>query len=105
MSLEFLLTHTSNIEKAKEMLMKVVYQKDISLYYQFRREIAVFKNTFGYSDDDLKPQIHVMVEPRGIMMRVRVLVHVRDKLTEQARIMESFTQLVQKESDIAFRQV
>ncbi len=105
MSLEFLLTHTSNIEKAKEMLMKVVYQKDISLYYQFRREIATFKNTFGYSDDDLKPQIHVMVEPRGIMLRIRVLVHVKNKLTEQARIMESFTELVQKQSDIAFRQV
>ena len=105
MSLEFLLTHTSNIEKAKEMLMKVVYQKDISLYYQFRREIAVFKNTFGYTDEDLKPQIHVTVEPRGIMLRIRVLVHVKNKLTEQARIMESFTELVQKESDIAFRQV
>lgn len=39
------------------------------------------------------------------MLRIRVLVHVRDKLAEQARIMESFTQLVQKESDIAFRQV
>ncbi len=64
MSLEFLLTHTSNIEKAKEILMQVVYQKDISLYYQFRKEIATFKNTFGYSDDDLKPQIHVAVEPR-----------------------------------------
>lgn len=105
MSLEFLMTHTSNTEKAKEILMKVVYKKDLSLYYQFRKEILVFKNTFGYSDDDLKPQIHVMVEPRWIMLRIRVLVHVRDKLAEQARIMESFTQLVQKESDIAFRQV
>lgn len=64
MSLEFLMTHTSNTEKAKEILMKVVYKKDLSLYYQFRKEILVFKNTFGYSDDDLKPQIHVMVEPR-----------------------------------------
>ncbi len=39
------------------------------------------------------------------MLRVRVMVHVRDKLTEQARIMESFAQLIQKEKDIAFREV
>ncbi len=64
MSLDFLLTHTSNIEKAKEILLKVVYKNDITLYYQFRREITLFKNTFGYSDEDLKPQTHVVVEPR-----------------------------------------
>ncbi len=46
-----------------------------------------------------------MSDPRGIVLRVRILVHVQDKLTEQSRIMEDFSILVQKESDVAFRTV
>ena len=60
--------------KTKEMLMKVVYQKDISLYYQFRRNSCFQKYFWLYRWWDLKPQIHVTVEPRGIMLRIRVLV-------------------------------
>lgn len=60
---------------------------------------------YGYTDEDLKPQIHIMTEARGIILRVRILIHVRDRITEQSRIMESFAVLVQKEKNVEMRQV
>ena len=64
-----------------------------------------FKATYKYTDEDLKPQVHIVSDPRGIILRVRVLVHVQDKLEEQSRIMEEFSTAVQREKDIAFRTV
>ncbi len=67
--------------------------------------MRILKNTYGYTDEDLKPQIHVVTEPRGVVLRVRILVHVKDRLSEQSRIMESFSTLVQKEKNVEMRQV
>jgi hypothetical protein len=105
MSIDFLLTHESDIQRAKELLMGVVWSEELSLYYSSRRELRILKNTYGYTDEDLKPQIHVVTEPRGVVLRVRILVHVKDRLSEQSRIMESFSTLVQKEKNVEMRQV
>lgn len=105
MSIDFLLTHESDIHRAKDILMSVVGSEELALYYSSRRELRLLKNTYGYTDDDLKPQIHVVTEPRGIILRVRILVHVRDRLSEQSRIMEAFSTLVQKEKNVEMRQV
>lgn len=105
MSIDFLLTHESDIHRAKELLMSVVGSEELALYYSSRRELKTLKNTYGYTDDDLKPQIHVVTEPRGIVLRVRILVHVKDRLSEQSRIMEKFSTLVQKEKNVEMRQV
>lgn len=105
MSLDFLLTHKSDIKRAKELLMQVVGSRELSLYYSSRRDLKLLKSTYGYTDEDLKPQIHTVVEPRGTNLRVRILVHVKDRLSEQSRIMESFSTLVQKEENVEMRQV
>lgn len=105
MSVDFLLTHTSDIERAKKLLLAIVCANELSLYYQARRELGAFKSMYHYTDDDLKPQIHVVNDPRGIILRIRVLVHVQDKLREQSRIMESFSNAIQKEEHVAFRSI
>lgn len=105
MSIDFILTHESDIHRAKEILMSVVGSEELALYYSSRRELKTLKNTYGYTDDDLKPQIHIVTEPRGIILRVRILVHVKDRLSEQSRIMEAFSTRVQKEKSVEMRQV
>lgn len=105
MTLDFLLTHQSDIERAKKLLLDVVCAKANNLYEQSRQELGTFKSTYKYTDKDLEPQVHIVSDPRGIILRVRVLVHVQDKLSEQSRIMEDFSTAVQKESSIAFRTV
>jgi small-conductance mechanosensitive channel len=105
MTLDFLLTHQSDINSAKKLLLDVVCEKEKILYETLRRDLNTFKATYKYMDSDLEPQIHVVSDPRGIILRVRVLVHVQDKLSEQSRIMEDFSTAVQKETAIAFRTV
>lgn len=105
MTIDFLLTHDSNIERAKKLLLDVVCIEEKNLYEASRSELRTFKSTYKYTDADLEPQVHVVSDPRGILLRVRVLVHVQDKLSEQSRIMEDFSTAVQKEKTIAFRTV
>lgn len=105
MSLDFLLTHDSDISRAKELLMEVVGSKELALYYSSRRELRLLKNTYGYTDEDLKPRIDVMTDSRGLTLRVRILIHVKDRLAEQSRITEEFATLVQQEEKVAMRQI
>lgn len=56
--------------------MEVVGYKSMPMYYNSRREINLFKSIYNFTDEDLKPQIHAVSEHRGIMLRVRMLVHV-----------------------------
>lgn len=85
--------------------MEVVGFKSMPMYYNSRREINLFKSIYNFTDDDLKPQIHTLTEHRGAMLRVRMLVHVKDRLEEQSRITESFIMRAQKEKNITLRQV
>jgi small-conductance mechanosensitive channel len=104
MTIDFLLTHQSNIEKAKQLLLDLT-RENRKLYDESHTELNAFKNTYKYGDEDLDSQIHVVSDPRGIILRVRVLVHVQDKLREESRIMEEFSAIIQKQKDIAFRTV
>ena len=102
---EFLLTHESDIARARELLMNVVGERDLSSYYHDRKEISHLKSNFGYTDNDVRPQINITNDPRGIILRAKVLVHFNERLAEQSRISEEFTLRVQKEKSVSLRQV
>ena len=104
MSVEFLLTHESNVEHAKEILTHIL-EKDQASERVHANEINAFKNMFHYGDDDIIPKIHITIEPRGIMLRARILVHVEDKISEQNSLTESFIEALKETSDITFRTV
>ena len=104
-SMDFLLDYTSDIARAKEVLMEVVGYKSMPMYYNSQREINFFKSIYNFTDDDLKPQIHALSEHRWIILRVRTLVHIRDRLEEQSRITETFITRVQKEKNISLHQI
>ena len=70
-----------------------------------RREIARLKSSFGYSDNDIRPQINVSNDPRGIILRAKVLVHFDKRVSEQSRISEEFSIRVQQEKNIEMRQI
>jgi len=63
-SMDFLLDYTSDIARAKEVLMEVVGYKSMPMYYNSQREINFFKSIYNFTDDDLKPQIHALSEHR-----------------------------------------
>lgn len=105
MTVDFLLTHQSDIQRAKDILLGIVSANKMTIYYQTRKELATFRSMYGYTEDDLTPKIHIMNEPRGIIVRIRILVHVQDRLQEQSRIMESFSAAIQNEKHVAFRSV
>lgn len=102
---EFILSHESDVVRARELLMEVIGEKDLWIYYHERREIARLKSTFGYSDNDIRPQINVSNDPRGIILRAKVLVHFDKRVSEQSRISEEFSIRVQQEKNIEMRQI
>ncbi|MBP7774086.1 mechanosensitive ion channel family protein [Candidatus Gracilibacteria bacterium] len=102
---EFILSHESDVVRARELLMEVIGEKDLGIYYHERREIARLKSTFGYSDNDIRPQINVSNDPRGIILRAKVLVHFDKRVSEQSRISEEFSIRVQQEKNIEMRQI
>lgn len=61
---DFLLTYESDIVAAKEILMEVVGYNALPQYYKSRKEINLFKFIYNFTDEDLKPQIHVLTDNR-----------------------------------------
>lgn len=59
---DFLLTYESDIKTAKDLLMEVVGYNALPQYYNSRREINLFKSIYNFTDEDLKPQIHVLTD-------------------------------------------
>lgn len=104
-SSDFLLTYESDIEAAKEILMEVVGYNALPQYYSSRKEINLFKSIYNFTDADLKPQIHVLTDHRGIILRVRNLVHMKDRFVEQSRIAETFISRIQKSKNIAMGKI
>lgn len=102
---DFLLTYESDIAAAKELLMEVVGYNALPQYYNSRKEISLFKSIYNFTDADLKPQIHVLTDHRGIILRVRNLVHMKDRFVEQSRIAETFISRVQKSKNIAMGKI
>ena len=103
-TVDFLLTHQSNIAKAKKILQNIVDTR-VRTYESNISEIKNFKKMYGYTDDDITPQIHVASDPRGTLLRVRVLVHVQDRISEQSRITELFSTAIQPEKSVTLRDV
>lgn len=101
LSNDFLLTYESDIAAAKELLMEVVGYNALPQYYSSRKEINLFKSIYNFTDADLKPQIHVLTDDKGIILRVRNLVHMKDRFAEQSRIAETFISRVQQSKNIA----
>lgn len=99
-SLDFLLTHTSDIERAREVLMDVIGQDDLTLYYNSRGVVNKLRYVYGYEDADLHPRIDVIVEPKGIILRAKVFTHVENILDIQTKISEDFCKKVQTEKKV-----
>lgn len=102
---DFLLTYDSDITAAKELLMEVVGYNALPQYYKSRKEISLFKFIYNFTDEDLKPQIHVLTDNKWITLRVRNLVHMTDRFAEQSRIVETFISRVQKEKKVTMAKV
>jgi Mechanosensitive ion channel len=102
---DFLLSYESDIVVAKELLMEVVWYNALPQYYKSRKEINLFKFIYNFTDEDLKPQIHVLTDNKWITLRVRNLVHMKDRFSEQSRIVETFISRVQKEKKVAMAKV
>ena len=99
-SLDFLLTHTSDIDRAREVLMEVIGQDDLTLYYTSRSVVNKLRYSYGYSEEDLHPRIDVIVEPKGILLRAKVFTHVENILDIQTKISEDFCKKIQAEEKI-----
>ena len=67
-SLDFLLTHTSDIDRAREVMMDVIGQDDLTLYYNSRSVINKLRYSYGYSEEDLHPRIDVIIEQKDTKM-------------------------------------
>jgi len=99
-SLDFLLTHTTDIDRAREVLMDVIGQDDLQLYYNSRSVVNKLRYSYGYSEEDIHPRIDVIIEPKGIMLRAKVFTHVDNILDIQTKISEDFCKKIQTEEKV-----
>lgn len=99
-SLDFILTHTSDIDRAREILMGIIGQQDLTLYYNSRNVLNKLRYTYGYSDSDLHPRIDVIVDTSGIILRAKVFVHVEDIINMRSKISEEFCKNIQREKNV-----
>lgn len=94
-SLDFVITHKSNIDRAREVLMEVIGQQDLTLYYKSRSIINKLRYTYGYNDADLHPRVDVIVDTSGIILRAKVFVHIEKDLDMRTKISEEFCKKIQ----------
>jgi small-conductance mechanosensitive channel len=99
-SLDFLLTHTSDIDHARNILMEILGQQDLTLYYNSRSVLNKLRYTYGYNEDDLHPRIDVIVDAKGIILRAKVFSHVETMYTLQTKISEEFCKRIFSEPSV-----
>jgi len=99
-SLDFILTHESNIDRAREVLMGIIWQQDLTLYYNSRSVLNKLRYTYGYDDADLHPRIDVIVDPKGVIIRAKVFAHIEDVFDMRTKISESFCKKIQAEDTV-----
>lgn len=99
-SLDFIVTHESDINRAREVLMGIIWQQDLTLYYQSRSVINKLRYTYGYNDSDLHPRIDIIVDPKGVILRAKVFAHVEDVFDMRTKISESFCKKIQLEKKV-----
>lgn len=102
-SIDFVFTHTSNIDHAREILMNIIGQQDLTLYYNSRNIINKLRYTYGYHESDLHPRIDVIIDPKGVILRAKIFVHVEKVVTMRTRISEEFCRKIQEEKDVFFQ--
>jgi hypothetical protein len=98
--LDFIVTHESDIDRAREVLMGIIWQQDLTLYYNSRSVLNKLRYTFGYNDADLHPRIDVIVDTKGIILRAKVFAHVEEVLDMRSKISEEFCKKIQLEKDV-----
>lgn len=99
-SLDFIMTHESNIDRAREVLMGIIWQQDLTLYYRSRSVINKLRYTYGYNDADLHPRIDVIIDPKGVILRAKVFAHIEDVFDMRTKISESFCKKIQAEDTV-----
>lgn len=102
-SIDFILTHESNIDRAREILMDIIGQQDLTLYYNSRSVLNKLRYTYGYNDADLHPRVDVVVETQGIILRAKVFVHVENIINMRSEISEEFCKKIQLEKDVVLQ--
>lgn len=102
-SLDFLLTHTSDISHARNVLMKILGQQNLTLYYNSRNILNKLRYTYGYSEVDLHPRIDIVVDPKGIILRAKVFTHVDTIYTVQTKISEEFCKKITSDKSIVLQ--
>lgn len=102
-SLDFILTHDSDIDRAREILMNIVGQQDLTLYYNSRNVINKLRYTYGYHDEDLHPRIDVVVDTQGVILRAKVFVHVENIGDMRTKMSEEFCKKIQSEKTVQFQ--
>lgn len=99
-SIDFLITHDSNITHAQEMLMEIIGQQNLTLYYNSRNIINKLRYTYGYNESDVHPRIDIIVDPKGIILRAKVFVHMEKLLDLRTKISEEFCKKIRFEEDV-----
>ncbi|MEI6711509.1 MAG: mechanosensitive ion channel domain-containing protein [bacterium] len=99
-SIDFILTHESNIDRAREILMDIIGQQDLTLYYNSRSILNKLRYTYGYDDADLHPRVDVVIDTKGIILRAKVFVHVENIVDMRSKISEEFCKKIQPEKDV-----
>jgi small-conductance mechanosensitive channel len=102
-SLDFILTHESDIDRAREVLMWIIGRQDLTLYYNSRSVLNKLRYTYGYNEADLHPRIDVIIETKGIILRAKVFAHVEDILDMRTKISEAFCRKIQLEKNVMFQ--
>ena len=102
-SLDFILTHESDIDRAREVLMWIIGRQDLTLYYNSRSVLNKLRYTYGYNETDLHPRIDVIIETKGIILRAKVFAHVEDILDMRTKISEAFCRKIQLEKNVMFQ--
>jgi hypothetical protein len=93
-------THESDIDRAREVLMGIIWQQDLTLYYRSRSVINKLRYTYGYNDTDLHPRIDVIIDLKGVILRAKIFAHVGDIFDMRTKISESFCKKIQAEDNV-----
>lgn len=104
-TVDIVITHDSDAQKARDILMNIIGKDDIKMFYQSHRVIRKLKSIYHYNDKDLHPRIDVIIDTRGTILRARIFTHTDSIHQLESQIALDFLAATYEHDDITLRQI
>lgn len=102
-AIEFFLEQDSDIQKAEKLLRQAITEENQESFELAEKHSGYLKKYCRIDEEKINPKVFLQMDPRGVMMRGKILVDMRIRHKVRTKIIENFLGKIRKMKDVKLR--